>query len=221
MPIQKICNTHTFTPALHPHEVQGWNMLFYLHTHIYIIYRMPQTLFTLFMTFLQAGGLTIGDGYACITPLKKALVNKNGWMTDEEFAKHLTVVQAMPGIFNVNFATYMGRQIKGWQGSAVCLLGMLLPPLAIFCLFATFYNDFCQLPAIRAFLRGVRPAIIALVALPCIQLWRSSNVSLSTVWIPIGAAIAIGLLGISPSYIILGLTVLAAIYALFVYSNND
>ena len=115
----------------------------------------------------------------------------------------------------------MGRQINGWKGSAVCLLGMLLPPLVIFSIFATFYNDFCEVPAIRAFLRGARPAIIALVALPCIQLWRSSNVSLSTVWIPIGAAIAIGLLGISPSYIILGLTVLAAIYAILVYSNNE
>lgn len=171
--------------------------------------------------FLQAGGLTIGDGYACVAPLKKAIVNKNGWMTEEEFAHHLAVVQAMPGIFNVNFATYMGRQINGWKGSAVCLLGMLLPPLVIFSIFATFYNDFCEVPAIRAFLRGARPAIIALVALPCIQLWRSSNVSLSTVWIPIGAAIAIGLLGISPSYIILGLTVLAAIYAILVYSNNE
>ena len=141
--------------------------------------------------------------------------------TEEEFAHHLAVVQAMPGIFNVNFATYMGRQINGWKGSAVCLLGMLLPPLVIFSIFATFYNDFCEVPAIRTFLRGARPAIIALVALPCIQLWRSSNVSLSTVWIPIGAAIAIGLLGISPSYIILGLTVLAAIYAILVYSNNE
>lgn len=182
---------------------------------------MLQTLITLFNTFLQAGGLTIGDGYACVAPLKKAIVNKNGWMTEEEFAHHLAVVQAMPGIFNVNFATYMGRQINGWKGSAVCLLGMLLPPLVIFSIFATFYNDFCEVPAIRAFLRGARPAIIALVALPCIQLWRSSNVSLSTVWIPIGAAIAIGLLGISPSYIILGLTVLAAIYAILVYSNNE
>ena len=182
---------------------------------------MLQTLITLFNTFLQAGGLTIGDGYACVAPLKKASVKKNGWMTEEEFAHHLAVVQAMPGIFNVNFATYMGRQINGWKGSAVCLLGMLLPPLVIFSIFATFYNDFCEVPAIRAFLRGARPAIIALVALPCIQLWRSSNVSLSTVWIPIGAAIAIGLLGISPSYIILGLTVLAAIYAILVYSNNE
>ena len=182
---------------------------------------MLQTLITLFNTFLQAGGLTIGDGYACVAPLKKAIVNKNGWMTEEEFAHHLAVVQAMPGIFNVNFATYIGRQINGWKGSAVCLLGMLLPPLVIFSIFATFYNDFCEMPAIRAFLRGARPAIIALVALPCIQLWRSSNVSLSTVWIPIGAAIAIGLLGISPSYIILGLTVLAAIYAILVYSNNE
>ena len=97
----------------------------------------------------------------------------------------------------------------------------MLPPLIIFLIFATFYDDFCYLAAVQAFLRGARPAIVALVALPCIQLWRSSNVTLSTVWIPIGAAIAIGLLGISPTYIIIGLIVLAALYALLVSSNNE
>ena len=34
-------------------------------------------------------------------------------------------------------------------------------------------------------------------------------------------AIAIGLLGISPSYIIIGLIVLAALYAIFVQTTND
>lgn len=182
---------------------------------------MPITFLTLLVTFLQAGGLTIGDGYACIAPIRRAVVKKNRWMTEEEFAHHLTVVQAMPGIFNVNLASYFGKQLKGWQGTVACLLGMLLPPLVIFLIFSTFYDDFCHLAAVQAFLRGARPAIVALVALPCFQLWRSSNVTLSTVWIPIGAAIAIGLLGISPTYIIIGLIVLAALYVLLVSTNNE
>lgn len=182
---------------------------------------MQPTPLTLFIQFLQTGGLTIGDGYATIVPIKKAVVDKQQWMSEDDFNRHLAIVQAMPGVFNVNLANYLGRQILGWKGSVACLLGMLLPPLFLFLIFSTFFTSLCDLPAVKAFLRGMRPAIVALVALPCLQLWRKSSITLSTIWIPIGAAIAIGVIGISPTYIILGLVVLAALYAAFVYGNDD
>lgn len=37
---------------------------------------MPLNFLTLFLTFLQAGGLCIGDGYATIVPLRRAIVKK-------------------------------------------------------------------------------------------------------------------------------------------------
>lgn len=179
------------------------------------------SLIELFITFLQAGGLSVGDGYACVAPLRRAIVGRNHWMSADDFSRHVAVVQTMPGIFNVNLATYLGKQLCGWKGSAVCLLAMLLPPFVVFFLFAYFYEDIFQSHFWRSFLRGARPAIVALIALPCIQMWRSSGIMLSTIWIPLGAAIAVGLLGISPSYIILALVVLAGLYAWFVQSNND
>ena len=181
---------------------------------------LPTNILTLFLTFLKSGGLTVGDGYAIIHPLRRAIVETNGWMTADEFAEHLSLVQAMPGIFNVNFATYMGRQLLGWKGSAAALLGMLLPPIVILIIFATIFNDFREFPAVHSFLRGARPAIVALIALPCFQLWRSSGVTLSTVWIPVGAAICIGLLGVSPSLIILALVFLAVLYAIMVHATD-
>lgn len=179
------------------------------------------TLIELFITFLQAGGMSVGDGYACVAPLRRALVGKKKWISAEDFSRHVAIVQTMPGIFNVNLATYLGKQLCGWKGSATCLLAMLLPPFVVFFLFAYFYNDVFQSHFWRGFLRGARPAIVAIIALPAIQMWRSSKITLSTIWIPIGAAIAVGLLGVSPSYIILALTIMAGLYALFVHSSND
>ena len=179
------------------------------------------SLIELFITFLQAGGLTIGDGYACVAPLRLAIVVKKKWMNADDYSRHIATVQTMPGIFNINLATYLGQQLRGWKGSAVCLLAMLLPPFVVFSLFALCYDDIYQSTFWRVFLRSARPAIVALVALPCIQMWRSANITLSTVWIPLGAAIAIGLLGISPSYIIIALVMFAALYAFFVRSNNE
>ena len=181
---------------------------------------MPLNLLTLFITFLKAGGLTIGDGYATVQPLRQALVKSCGWLSEEEFARHLAVVHAMPGIFNINLASLLGHRLMGWKGSAACLLGMVLPPLVILVVFATFFNDFRKFPAVESFLRGARPAIVALIALPCFQMWKKSGITLSTVWIPVGAAIGIGLLGVSPTFIILRLTLLGLLYAVVVLNND-
>lgn len=181
---------------------------------------MPLTLLTLFLTFLKAGGLTIGDGYATIQPLRQALVKNNRWMDEEDFSRQVATVQAMPGIFNINLASLLGHRLMGWKGSAACLLGMVLPPLVILVVFATFFNDFRKFPAVESFLRGARPAIVALIALPCFQMWKKSGITLSTVWIPVGAAIGIGLLGVSPTLIILSLTLLGLLYAVVVLNND-
>lgn len=176
-------------------------------------------LLNLFFAFLSAGGLTPGGGYATITPLRRAVVEKYKWMSEDEFERSLTIVQAMPGIFNVNFAAFLGHKIYGWRGCTAGLMGMIFPPMLVFIIFATFYDTFRSFPAIEGFLRGARPAIVALVALPCIRMWRKSCITLSTIWIPVGAAIAIGLVGISPSYIILGFILLGILYGIFVHSN--
>lgn len=178
--------------------------------------KTPLTNLTIFFTFLKAGGLTIGSGYATIHPLHKAIVEENLWMNEEDFSDNLIMVQAIPGIFNINFATYLGHKLNGWKGSVAALIGMILPPFIILILFSIFFDDLRTIPWIEKFLRGVRPAIVALILLPCIQMWRNWSISLSTIWIPIGAAIAIGLLGVSPTYIILGLILLSLLYGFFI-----
>lgn len=177
---------------------------------------LPLTPFTLFLTFLKACGLTLGGGYATVQPLQKKLVVENAWMTQDDFAECLTVAQAMPGILTVNLAVYLGKTLNGWRGSVVALLGTLLPPFFVLLVVATFFNDLRSVPGIAGFLRGARPAIVALILLPCLQMWKNWKVTLSTVWIPVGAAIGIGLLGVSPVYIIVGLVFLGLLYGLMV-----
>lgn len=181
---------------------------------------LPLSLLTLFLTFLHAGGLTVGSGYATVSPLRRAIVEKNGWMTDDDFSRHLAVALSMPGVFNVNLAAFLGRQLMGWRGCAACLAGMVLPAFTVFIVFATFFDDLRALPAVESFLRGARPAIVALIALPCLQMWRKSQITISTVWIPVGAAVAVGLLGVSPVYIIAGLVLLGVLYGTMVQDND-
>ena len=181
---------------------------------------MPVNLFTLFMAFLKADGLTVGNGYAIVEPLRHALVSENKWLTEENFSADLAIVQAMPGIFSLNLAICLGKRIYGRRGMAAALTGTLLPALVILIVLATCFDSVRHFPAVETFLKGARPAIVAAVLLPCLKMWRHSGIVLSTVWIPVGAALAIVLLGVSPTYIIIALTALGLLYGFLVRADS-
>lgn len=180
----------------------------------------PATLTHIFWQFLKAGGLTVGDGYAVVEPLRRSIVGQRQWMSEEEYDRLLALVQAVPGIFNVNFAAFLGHRLKGWGGSIAALTGMVLPPFVLLVIVACFFDSLRGVGWVHSFLLGARPAIIALLILPCLRLLGRSGISLSTIWIPVGAAIAIVLIGVSPVYVIAGFTFLGVLYAVQVLMHE-
>lgn len=175
---------------------------------------------TVGLVFLRAAGFVLGNGHAAVQPLQRALVSRYQWTDDETFAHCVTAAELMPGIFSLNLAAQLGYRLRGWGGSVAALLGVVMPPLVVLLVFACFFDRLRELPGVSGFLRGARPAIVALIVLPCLQMWRQWRVSLSTVWIPMGAAIAIGLLGVSPSLIVGVLVVIGLLYGLLVRGSN-
>ena len=56
---------------------------------------------------------------------------------------------------------------------------------------------------VAAIFRGIRPAVVALIAVPTFRLGQRAKLNAFTIWIPIACALAIWALGVSPIYIIL------------------
>ena len=50
---------------------------------------------------------------------------------------------------------------------------------------------------------GIRPAVVALIAVPTFNLAKSAKISLENCWIPIISAVVIWLLGVNPVIVIL------------------
>ena len=63
-----------------------------------------------------------------------------------------------------------------------------------------------------AIFRGIRPAVVALIAVPTFNLGRRAKLNRYTIWISIVCALAIWALGVSPIYIILIAGVAGYIY---------
>ena len=69
---------------------------------------MMKKLVTLFLTFAKVGVMTFGGGYAMLPILQREVVEKKGWVTEEELADYFAIGQCTPGVIAVNTATFVG-----------------------------------------------------------------------------------------------------------------
>lgn len=158
----------------------------------------------LFIRFLRIGAFTFGGGYAMISLVEHEAVERNGWLSKEEFDDLLSLAQSAPGPIALNMAVFTGYRVEGFKGAVAAMLGIVIPSFLIILLIAACLADFREYPAIEAAFKGMRPAVVALIAAPIIGFMRGMK------WwkIAIAAAIAaaIWMVGISPVlFIILGI----------------
>lgn len=120
-------------------------------------------LMELFWAFFQIGSFTFGGGMAMLPMLKREVVVKYGWSTEEELLDIYAIGQCTPGIIAVNTATYIGYQQKGILGSIFGTLGMITPSIIIISLIATILRNFIDLPIVLHALSGIRIVVCALM----------------------------------------------------------
>ena len=158
--------------------------------------------FKSFLTFLRIGLFTIGGGYAMIPLMETEIVDKNKWLGREEFLDLIAVSQSCPGIFAVNMSIFVGYKLNKTKGSIACALGTVLPSFVIILGLALFFQQFRENETIQSIFKGIRPAVVALIAAPVFKMGKTAKISKTNIWIPIVAAILIWLFGVSPIYII-------------------
>ena len=155
-----------------------------------------------FVTFFKIGLFTIGGGYAMVPLIEEEVVNKKKWLTQEEFIDLLAVSQSVPGVFAVNFSIFIGYKLKKFPGALSLALGTILPSFLIILSFALFFQRFKEYEAVESIFKGIRPAVVALIAAPTFSMAKSAKINKYNIWIPVVSALLIWLIGVSPVYII-------------------
>ena len=61
---------------------------------------------TLFLTFFKIGAFTFGGGYAMIPLIQREIVEKHGWMEDEDILDIFAIAESTPGPIAINSATF-------------------------------------------------------------------------------------------------------------------
>ena len=158
----------------------------------------------LFKTFLKIGVVTFGGGYAMIPMIESEVVDKKKWIEKEHFLDLIAIAQTCPGVFAINISTFIGYKLRKKLGACFAALGAALPSFIIILLIATMFRQIQDVPWVESCFRGIRPAVVALIAVPTFNLAKSAKIGLMNCWIPIASAALIYVLGVNPVLIIIG-----------------
>ena len=136
-------------------------------------------------------------------PLIEAeMIQKRGWLSREEFINQLTIAQSVPGPIALNTAVFVGYKTRGFKGALAALVGVIIPSFVIILLIATSFTDFKDNPTVAAAFKGMRPAVVALIAAPLISM--AKGMSWWKIALALVAAAVIWQFGLSPIWFIFG-----------------
>jgi len=169
-----------------------------------------------FKTFFRIGIFTLGGGYAMIPLIEEEVVNRKQWVSKDEMLDLIAIAQSCPGVFAINIATFIGYKLRKTRGAICTTLGTAMPSFLIILAIAMFFSQFKDNKVVAAIFRGIRPAVVALIAVPTFNLGKRAQLNRYTIWIPIACALAIWAIGVSPIYIIIAAGLAGYLYGMFI-----
>lgn len=157
----------------------------------------------LFGVFFRIGMFTLGGGYAMVPIIEEEMVEKNKWMTEDEFLDVLAMAQSLPGPLAVNTATFVGYRLKKTKGAAICCLGTVLPSFLIILIIASLLRTFYDHPMVTQFFMGVRPAVAGLIMTAVFKLKKGIDASLFSIVMVAFAIVSVAVFNWSPFLLLL------------------
>ena len=123
----------------------------------------PTLTLKLFLVFAGMSVMLFGGGYVFIPLIQKIVVDGHGWVTNQEFVDAIAMSQITPGPILVS-AAFIGLKVAGFAGAVAATLGIYTPPALLMVGSTRVLGYIKQSHAIRAALRGIRPAVVGMIA---------------------------------------------------------
>ena len=172
-----------------------------LYRHDSFKNRLMATYWQIFLIFAKIGAFTIGGGMAMIPLIQSEIVGR-GWLRDEDFPDIIALSQTAPGLLAVNIAIFTGYKLKGTKGSIVATVASVLPSILIILLIAMLFTGYQDNPAVIRIFKGIRPVVVALIAVPMFQMARKSVRTWWSYLVAGAVLVLVGFLKVSPIYIL-------------------
>jgi len=149
----------------------------------------------IFAVFALIGVTSFGGGI--VAYLRRALVEKERWLDDEEFMAALEISQTLPGLNSTNMSVIVGRKLRGAAGALVAVLGMVLPGAAIVTALGFAYVALRHDPKVAVILTGVAAAAVGLLLQVTLKIGWKQLIRPKDLMFVVAVFVAVGLLHIS------------------------
>ena len=151
---------------------------------------LPVTLTRLTLFFLKVGSVLFGSGYVLLAFLRSDLVDRWGWLTDEQLIDAVTVGQVTPGpVFTT--ATFIGYLLHGWEGAVLATIGIFIPGFLFVAASQPLIPRLRTSPITSALLDGVVTASLGLMTAVTWHLGNATVFDFPTAGIAVTAATAL------------------------------
>lgn len=156
----------------------------------------------LFWTFLKIGAFTFGGGLAAIALIQNEVVEKQGWLTSQEFADIVATSQITPGPVGINTATYTGytaivnagySEWFGILGALLASLSVILVPVTLMLIVCRFLLKHKGNPIIATAMSWLRRVIVGLIAATALLLATPETFGIASpqIWVSIAIFAAV------------------------------
>ena len=158
--------------------------------------------------FLRIGMLSFGGAVAQIAMMRRELVQRRRWLSDEDFLDLFGIMNLIPGPSGTETAIALGYWRAGWPALVIGGCLFILPAMICVLVLGWVYVRFGELPAVKWVLYGVNPVVIAIIAE---ALWGLGRAAIKKAWHGFAclAAMVLYFRGISIEIILLGTVALA------------
>ena len=120
--------------------------------------------------FFWISTVTLGGGMAMLPLMEREFAEKRKWMTTDEMADVIAVMQSLPGLIAVNMAVLVGYRVKGVAGAVAAAFASVLSPFLIIAAIATGLATLSDSSTLDRIFLGVRAGTAALIVLSLVKL---------------------------------------------------
>ena len=163
------------------------------------------------IVFFRLGCFAFGGPAAHIAMMEEEVVTKRKWMTRSYFLDLIGTTNLIPGPNSTEMTMHCGYERAGKKGLFVAGLAFIFPAIIITAILAYFYVKYGDLPKVKPFVIGIKPAVLAIIASAVIKLGKKAvkTIELTVIGVLVLAA---SLLGVNEVFALLTAGVVGMLY---------
>lgn len=124
--------------------------------------------------FFKLGCFAFGGPAAHIAMMEDEVVTRRKWMTREHFLDLIGATNLIPGPNSTEMTMHCGYERAGTKGLFIAGFCFIFPAVVITGFLAWLYVSYGSLPEIAPFIKGIQPAVLAIIASAILKLGKKA-----------------------------------------------